>query len=229
MPNPLLVAAAASLRDVLTELVPKFANAPVETTFAASGTLLQQVRAGAPIDVFLGAGTDEVQLLERERLAAPADRVALAGNRLVLIVPTGSRSDASGWDILKQPTTRRIALGMPGSVPAGRAAKATLEHRGLWASVTPRVVYGNSVRQALALVASGDADAGMVYETDALIERDRVRVVARATPGQDHPPIVYTGTVIAGRPQIVAARAFLAYLKTEPSQRLLQRFGFSRP
>ena len=200
--------------------------APVQVNAAASGALLQQIRQGAPVDVFIPASPDEIDTLAREKRIEPATRTDIAGNRLVLIAPVGSR--LRRWEELATPAVTRVALSQPGSAPSGRYAREALTRRGLWAAVSARAVYGESVRQTLAYVAGGDVDAGFVFATDARGEK-RVRVVAVAVPSKDHPPIRYQAVVVSGAPSPALARRFVAFLKTPAAQAILARHGFTPP
>ena len=217
--NELLVSAASSLADVLPEISRAFSGGEVKFNFGASGALMAQIRQGAPVDVFLSASTEEMAALK-------LPYTVFARNKLVLIAP--KQSKLAGWNDLAGPNVRRIALANPGFVPAGRYAKETLVHRKLWATVEKKLVFGQSVRQALSYVASGDADAGLVFLTDALRE-NRVRVVATAVPGRDHAPILYAGAALAGSKNPELARKFVDFLTTPPAQSVFRRFGFAPP
>lgn len=225
----ILVAAAASLTDALKEIAPAFQKAnsgiSIRFTFGASGTLLQQIQAGAPVDVFISASPKEMDTLEKAARLLSGTRTDITGNRLVLIAPA-SDSRVTGWESLTT-ATGRIALSNPDSVPSGRYAKETLIRRKLWSTVANRAVYGGNVRQTLAYVAGGNVPAGIVFATDAKIEARRVRVVGTATPGRDHAPIVYPAALLRSSRQADAARRFLAYLRTPAAQAVFRRFGFT--
>ena len=229
--DEILVSAAASLTDAMREIGRAFTRENPRTTvrfnFGASGALQQQVEQGAPVDVFASASAREMDALQRGRRLAAGTRVAFAGNRLVLIAPPASR--LRGWDDLRNGRIRRIAMSNPDFVPSGRFARQTLVRRGLWTSVERRAVFGENVRQTLAYVANGDADAGVVFATDARIEPRRVRVVAAAVPGRDHGAIVYPAAVLAGAPNPRAARRFVAFLSSAGARRVLLRYGFTAP
>ena len=188
--------------------------------------LQKQIEQGAPVDVFASAAPKEMNTLQGKSKIEPATRFDFVGNRLVLIVPAGSKIKT--WADLTGSNIRHIAISEPATVPSGVYAQQTLTHRGLWAQLQPRLVRGGNVRQTLAYVADGNADAGIVFATDALIEK-RVQVVATATPRVDHDPILYPVAVIAGAPNPTGARAFALFLKTSAAQEILRRFGFNPP
>ena len=225
----LLVSAASSLTNALRDIAPAFEAAmpgtKLEFNFAATDILLTQIAKGAPVDVFVAADDDAMSRAEREGLLLPGSRRDIAGNRLVLIVPAGAAT-VTALDALAAPRFRRIAVGSPQTVPAGRYAKAALDQAQLWTPLTPKFVFAANVRQALDYVARGEADAGFVYATDALLMPDKVTVTfAVATPT----PIRYPAAVIAASRNAALAQAFVAYLGTAPAQQVLARHGFARP
>jgi molybdate transport system substrate-binding protein len=116
-----------------------------------------------------------------------------------------------------------VALGDPQAVPAGIYARQWLEKRGLWERVRDRVVPTLDVRAALAAVESGNADAGIVYRTDAAISR-RVRVVLEV-PVEEAPRIVYPVALLAAS-HGAAARAFYEHLRSPAARAVFERLGF---
>jgi molybdate transport system substrate-binding protein len=229
--DEVLVSAASSLTDALNEVGAAFTHAHPRTTvrfnFAASGVLQQQIVQGAPVDVFCSASPVEMDALQREGHIEPNSRIDFAGNRLVLIAPEGSRM--RGWNDLANPKTRRVAISDPASVPSGRYAQETLTKRGLWDLVKLKAAYGENVRQTLTYVANRDVEAGIVFKTDALHDADKVRIVAEATPGKDHLPIVYPAAVITNAPNRAGARSFVEFLRSGPARKILAKYGFTPP
>lgn len=229
--DEILVSAASSLTDALNEVGTAYTHAHPRTTvrfnFAASGVLQQQVVQGAPVDVFCSASAVEMDALQKTGHLEPNSRIDFAGNRLVLIAPEGSRM--RGWNDLAHPKTRRIALSDPASVPSGRYAQETLTKRGLWEIAKRKAIFGQNVRQTLTYVANGDAEAGVVFKTDALHDAGKVRIVAEATPGKDHAPIVYPAAVVSSAPNHADARSFVLFLQSKAARQILVRYGFTSP
>jgi molybdate transport system substrate-binding protein len=227
--DEILVSAAASLTDALNEVGKAYTTANpgtvVRFNFGASGALQQQIAQGAPVDVFASASPKEMDALQKMNRIEPATRADFAGNRLILIAPTGSA--LKHWDDLRAPTVRRVAISNPESVPSGRYAQETLTKRGLWDIVQPKAVFGENVRQTLTYVVGGNVDAGIVFATDAQMERQRVRVVEEAVPGRDHSPILYPAAVITRAPNATGARKFVAFLRGAAAQSILARYGFT--
>ena len=226
----LTVSAAASLTNAFRELGPVFESQNPGTTvvfnFASSDALLAQIAKGAPADVFASADQDAMDRAEAQRALAAGTRRNFVRNSLVMIVPVDSTLGLKGAADLARPEVRRIALGNPASVPAGRYAKGSLEAAKLWSTVEPKAVMAQSVRQALDYVARGEAEAGFVYATDAGIMKDKVKTVA-TVPTET--PVTYPIAAVAGSPNPEAARKFLDFVATPAAQTVLARYGFGKP
>lgn len=222
--DDVVVFAAASLADALREIGRGFeaeTGHRVVLSLGGSNDLARQIRAGAPAEVFVSASVDRMDEVERAGLVRPGDRFDLLSNRLVVVVPaTAAVASMSAEDLL---AVRRLALGDPEAVPAGIYARQWLEKRGLWERVRDRVVPTLDVRAALAAVESGNADAGIVYRTDATISK-RVRV-ALEVPVDQAPRIVYPAALLAAS-RGPAARAFHEQLRSPAARAVFERLGF---
>ena len=222
----LTVSAAASLRLAMEEIGVAFARVRPEArivwNFGASGALRQQIEQGAPVDVFLPAAPEPMDRLAAQGLVAAGTRVALLRNEVVLIAPAGVEHP-HGFEDLSAAAVRTVALGDPASVPAGEYGRQVLRAVGAWERVESRLVLAKDVRQVLTYVASGDADAGLVYASDAR-GVERVRVVAVAPPGS-HAPIVYPVAVMAGAKQPGLAREFVTFLRGREAGAVFARYG----
>ncbi|NJK60000.1 MAG: molybdate ABC transporter substrate-binding protein [Oscillatoriales cyanobacterium SM2_1_8] len=230
-PATLLVAAAASLHPVWPAVVSLCETTQpglkIRSTLAASGALQRQIEQGAPIDVFVSAAAQPMQRLEEQGLLEPGTRQNLLTNRLVLIAPKSAAVAFTSFLQLGQPAIRRLAIGEPRSVPVGQYAAEVLRNLGLWESLAAKLVYGQNVRAVLTAVATGHADAGIVYLTDAK-SSPQVTVVAMA-PARLHPPIVYPVAVVRGSRSLAAARKFIACLQSPPAKAQFARYGFGFP
>ena len=226
----LTVSAAASLSNAFRELGPVFeaqnAGTMVVFNFAASDALLAQIAKGAPADVFAVADQESMDRADAQKLLAAGSRRNFVSNSLVLITPADSKLALGSLVDLQKPEIKRITLGTPSGVPAGRYARSALVAARLWAAVEPKVVYAQNVRQSLDYVARGEVEAGFVYATDAPIQKDKVKV-AFTVPTET--PISYPVAVIAGSPNPDAARKFVAFLITPSAQAVLAKYGFGKP
>ncbi len=225
--DEITVSAAASLRDVMGALGADFTrqnpkNKPqIHFNFGSSGALQKQIEAGAPVDLFIAAADKNVTALAASGDIDAATRRVLARGELVLIAPRASKLRSFGD--LRGPNVRTIALGATG-VPAGDYARQTLKFLGLGAVLQPKIVSAKDVRAVLRLVVSGDADAGLVYRTDALTS-SAVRIVAIAPP-QSHQAIVYPLALVKSAPNRGGALQFWRFLQSAKAKATLKRFGF---
>ncbi|MEG4810688.1 molybdate ABC transporter substrate-binding protein [Microcoleus sp. F8-D3] len=224
----LLIAVAASLQNAIEEIDPFFEKAnsgvAVNYNFAASGPLQQQIEQGAPVDVFISAATTQMDTLQNKNLILTDTRRNLLTNNLVLIVPGNSTLGITNFRQLINSNVKRIFIGEPRSVPAGRYAEEVFSKLGIIEQVRSKLVYGNLVRSVLGAVESGNADAGVVYVTDAKIS-DRVKQVATA-PSNLHSPIVYPIAVIKASRNQQSARAYVQFLRNKQAQDIFKKYGF---
>lgn len=226
----LLVSAAASLKEVLEEVKTNYQQSrpgvTVNYNFGASGALLQQIQQGAPADVFISAAKRQVDTLEQAGQLVSGTRKNLAKNRLVLIVPRNVTNVTSFFNLTRD-DIRKIAIGEPRSVPAGQYAEQVLKQLKIYDKIRPKFVFANNVRQVLAAVESGNADAGLVYRTDAAIS-NKVKTVVSASETY-HAPIIYPAAVLKQSKNQQAAREFLQYLSEDQAQAIFRKYGFLKP
>lgn len=221
------VFAAASLTDSLKEIAAAYqkeSGDKIIFNFAASSTLARQIEEGGPADIFFSADEAQMNRLEKKGLIDPATRKSRLGNSLVVVVPGDSTLQIKSASDLTNAGIRQIALADPRAVPAGVYAKGWLTRQQLWPAVEPKVVPTENVRAALAAVASGNVELGVVYKTDAAISKN-VKV-AYEVPRADAPDISYPMALVKGSPQPEAAKKFLDYLSSEEAGQVFVRFGF---
>jgi len=226
----LTVSAAASLSNAFRDLAPAFEvqnpGTKVVFNFAASDALLAQIAKGAPADVFAAADQDSMDRAETRKLLVPGSRSNFVANSLVLIVPSDSALNLKALADLQRPEVRKVAIGNPAGVPAGRYAKGALEAARVWAAVEPKAVNATNVRQALDYVARGEVEAGFVYATDAAVQKEKVKV-AFTVPTET--PISYPIAVVAGSANAGVARQFVDFVISPAGQAVLARHGFGKP
>jgi molybdate transport system substrate-binding protein len=222
------VAAAISLKDAflsMAQLYRERTGDKVDFSFGASGELMRQIEAGAPVDIFASAGQREMDDLQSKGLLETATRGDFARNSLAIVVPAGSALKLSAVEDLGRPAVKRISIGNPATVPAGMYAQQLLVHTQLWEKLQPRLIFAENVRQVLGYVERGEVSAGIVYSTDVGIAHGRVQVAARAPDGT-YGPILYPIAKIKGSPHQGAAREFVRFVLGAEGQRVLKKFGF---
>jgi molybdate transport system substrate-binding protein len=223
---PVLTLAAASTTNAIDEIRQQFTKdtgIEVRTSYAASSTLAKQITNGADADVFVSADQKWADFLGDKGLIA--QRRNLLGNRLVIIVPKDSSLQVTKPEDLTAAGVQHLALGDPESVPAGRYAKQALTKLGIWEQLKGKVVAAEDVRHALTFVETGNAQAGIVYSTDAAISK-AVNVVAEV-PAELTEPIHYPVALLThgkGRP---GAESFYRYLMSPAAAKVFQKYGFS--
>ena len=226
--SPITVFAAASLTDALQELGDGFTaqtSIPVKFSFAASSALARQIENGAPADAFFSADLEWMDYLQSRNLIQRDTRRDLLGNRLVLIAPADSRIRLKiepHFALAAAIGKGHLVTGDPDGVPVGRYAREALTILGVWGEVADRLVRADSVRSALAFVDRGEAQLGIVYETDALMDK-RVRVVD-VFPDNSHLPIIYP--IALTRVAKPGAARFVAYVQGPAGELAFKSHGF---
>jgi len=226
------VAAAADMSAALPELVSiytKQTGQTVKLSFGASGNLTNQIRNGAPFDLFFSADEQYPQQLIGEGLASKDTLYRYAIGRLVLWVPNDSPLDLSklGIQALLDPSVKKISVANPATAPYGRAAEATLRHFEIYQNVSSRLVVGENISQAAQFVESGNAQAGLIALSHALAPAMKDKGRYWTVPLDAYPTLNQAVVVISKSQQQDASRKFLDFLRTPEATSLLIRYGFS--
>jgi len=222
----LTVFAAASLAEALKTLAPAYTAATGDTlrfNFGASGTLARQIKEGAPADVIISADKLRLDQLTHGGLILSGSRRTLLVNTLVLVVAADNNTITTISD-LTQPGLRHVAFGEPATVPAGTYAKDYLIKLKLWKPLQSKAVFLDNVRAVLATVEAGNAEAGIVYKTDALSSK-KIKI-AVAVPLAEGPAITYPAAVVKTSKAPDAARKYVAWLADPEAQAVFANYGF---
>lgn len=222
----LTIAAAASLQNAAKEIetlyVAEHPNVSITYNFASSGTLQNQIEEGAPADLFISAGVKQMDALAEKDLIVAESRQDLLNNELILIAVKDSKlSDFAG---LTDSSIKKISIGTPETVPAGKYAQEALTSLELYDQLLPKIVFAKDVRQVLTYVQTGNVDAGLVYRSDVYQEDDIV--VVAAAPEDSHKPIVYPMAVIKASQKQDAAQAFADFLTGSEASAIFAKYGF---
>ncbi|CAH0344287.1 Molybdate-binding protein ModA [Bacillus sp. CECT 9360] len=220
----LTVSAAASLKDVLEEIINEFEkenkNIKIHFNLGSSGALQQQISQGAPVDLFISAAEDKFDRLVRDQMIE--QKKHLAGNEIVLVVPENSSLKIASFRDLENAS--RIAIGTPETVPAGEYARQSLKALKLWDDVESQLVYTKDVRQALSFVEMNNVDASIVYSTDARQSKDTE--IVEVAPAESHEPIVYPFGIIKNTEHPEESKQFFDYLQGDKAMNILSKHGF---
>lgn len=194
---------------------------------AASGTLVAQIKNGAPCDVFLSADLDYPQALMQSGHADAKSLTTFATGRLVLWT---TRPDLALADIaatVRDPAVKKIAVANRDTAPYGRAALQALEHLGLSAVAQPKLVTGENITQTAQFVETGNADAGFVALSLVLSPRLRDRGRWLEVPADLHAPLAHGAVLTTRGAANPAARRYFEFLRSEPAKKILRASGYS--
>jgi molybdate transport system substrate-binding protein len=221
------VFAAASLTDSLKEIALAYSRQSEDKivfNFAASSTLARQIEEGAPADIFFSTDEAKMDGLQKQGLIDAATRRSRLSNALAIVVAADPGASIASPKDLRQQRIRRVAVGDPRAVPVGVYAREYLQRQGLWPALQPKLVMMENVRAALSAVETGDADAAIVYTTDALISK-KVKI-AFAIPTTEGPKISYPVALVKEAKEPEAGRKFLSYLESDQATKVFERYGF---
>jgi molybdate transport system substrate-binding protein len=223
------VSAAISLKNAFEEIGQVIAGrnpgTKVRFNFGASGDLARQIEVGAPVDVFASAAQKDMDDIDQKGFITPGTRMNFAGNSVVLVKSGMSQIRMESFEDLRKAEVKKIVIGNPKSVPAGRYAEEVLKYLNLWEVVKDKLIFAEHVRQALDYVARNEVDAAMVYSTDAVIRPKEVRIVTKA-PDKSHQPIVYPIGIVKGSKNQSLAKEFTALVLSTEGKNLLSKYGF---
>ncbi|MBF2691035.1 molybdate ABC transporter substrate-binding protein [Listeria innocua] len=220
------ISAAASLKDTMDDVKPLFEKVypsiKLSFDFGGSGQIRERVESGAPIDGVLLASKKDADTLSNQKLAENTKE--FAGNDLVLIeLKNAEQKEGLSLEQLLD-NADKIAIGDPESVPAGAYAKQTLENLNLYNTEKAKLVLATDVRQVLSYVEAGNADAGFVYQTDAILSK-KVQVKAKID-AKLHDPIAYYSAQVTDSEKKEPTTTFLDFMNKSEAQKILEKYGF---
>lgn len=225
------VSAAVSLKESFESIAKiyeeKNPDDKVDFNFGGSGALLQQIKNGAPADVFASADLKSMKDAEEANLVLDSKSTVFVKNELVAIVPIKSDKSIDNLDDLKKDDFKQIALGNPDTVPAGRYTNAAFEAAEISDDVKDKLIYSQNVRQVLEYVASEHVDIGFVYGTDAQTQEGKR--TKRIYEVELENPVLYPIAVLANADHKEEAQKFIDLVLSDEGQAVLQEAGFAKP
>ena len=228
--DPLHIAAAANLQDVLTKaLIPAFTHSmgiEVVPTFGATKQLAIQIEHGAPVDVFVAADTKSVAKLAKEGEILQGTETEYAIGQLVLWTRSDSALHPQSIADLSSASYAHIAIANPDTAPYGRAAVTALQRAGIYDSVQPRIVQAENIAQALQYARSGNADVALTALSLVVTDNKDPYVIV---PGSLHDPIAQSAGVVAGTHDATDAKSFLAFLVGPTAAPIWKSYGYLPP
>jgi len=225
---PLMVFAASDIGPPFKQIVPQFekkTRTTVTLVFGSTGTLAQQIRNGAPADVFFAANESFVNDLASENLTLRQTHTIYARGRVAAVSLKSNAIRIDELTDLTNPNIRRIAIANPQHAPYGLAAKEALEAAGLWDTLEPKLVFGENVQQAVQFVRSGSAQAGLVARSVA----DTSDLHWKLVDDRLHAPLNQMAVVVARTKQPAASRSFIEFVNGVQGRFVMRQFGFLLP
>jgi molybdate transport system substrate-binding protein len=231
--DEILVAAASDLQFALPELAQKFekqTGTKVNLTFGSSGNFTNQIRNGAPFDLFFSADLNYPRQLATDGFADPETLYHYADGKIVLWVQNTSKLDLQqGLNVLLSPDVQKIAIANPEHAPYGRAAVAALKHESIYEKIETRLVLGENISQTAQFVESGSADIGIVALSLAMAPSMQGKGRYLEISDADYPALEQGAVLLKSSAHKQLATQFLDFLKRPESQALLAKYGFSHP
>ncbi|AHM67266.1 molybdenum ABC transporter substrate-binding protein [Paenibacillus polymyxa] len=227
----LTISAAASLTDALKEIQTLYESShkgiQLNFNFGGSGALEKQIEQGAPSDLFLSASKKNMKSLVDQHLIESNKQKTWLTNELVAVLPAdGTTSITSVKDVM-QKEVKKVAIGIPESVPAGKYAQEALTNVKLWDVLQDKLVQAKDVRQVLQYVETGNADVGFVYKTDALTSQKAK--IAFEVDSKTYSTVEYPIGIIKASKHIQEAESFYEYLQSQESLNIMAKYGFTIP
>jgi molybdate transport system substrate-binding protein len=225
---PLMVFAASDLGPPFAQIVPQFeqkTRTDVTLVLGSTGMLAQQIRNGAPADVFFAANDSFVKQLTAENLTLRQTTALYARGRIATVTLRSAGMHIDDLADLSAPRVKRIAIANPQHAPYGLAAKEALQRAGIWSALEPKLVFGENVQQAVQFVRSGSADAGIVARSVADSSDLHWKLVDDAL----HSPLSQTATVLARTKQRAASMSFIDFVISTHARFVMRKFGFLLP
>ena len=226
-PAALTIFAASDLGPPFRQIVPQFESmngVTVTLVLGSTGMLAQQIRNGAPADVFFAANERFITDLAAESITLPQTHTIYARGRIAIVTLKAGVVRANDLKALATQPVKRIAIANPQHAPYGLAAKQALEAAGLWASLERKLVFGENVQQAVQFVRSGSAEVGIVARSVA----DTPDLNWTLVDERLHAPLNQAAAVIAGTKQAAAAMTFIQFVSGEQGRAVMKQFGFEK-
>lgn len=211
----------AEAQEALAKAFQAKAGHAIKASPGSTGKLYAQVKNGGPFEIFLSADDTHVEELIDDKLGVATTRFTYAIGRLALYAPA-LKPVAEGT--LKSTAIKHLSIANPKVAPYGEAAMETLKNLGLLDAFKDRTVYGENIAQTLQFVDSGAAEAGFVaYAQVKKFDADTFWLV----PAESHAPIKQDAVLLSAGKNNAAAIAYLAYIRSDDGQKIIESFGYS--
>jgi molybdate transport system substrate-binding protein len=227
------IAAASDLSFAFREIAAEYEHTTgnhVRLTLGSSGNFYAQIQNGAPFDLYFSADIAYPRKLEEAGLTVPGSLYQYAVGRIVLWTGHESRIDVTkGFEALREPTVKKIAIANPKHAPYGRAAVAAMEYYKVYDQVKDRLILGENISQAAQFIESGACDIGIIALSLAIAPAMKSKGTYWEVPAEAHPSLDQGAVILKSSKQQEPAKQFLAVFKGAQGQEIMKRYGFTLP
>jgi len=227
------IAAASDLNFAIKEVIAEYEKATgnhVKLSLGSSGNFFAQIQNGAPFDLYFSADIGYPKKLEEAGLTVPGSLYRYAVGRIVLWTNRTSQRDVSkGFEVLRDPGIKKIAIANPKHAPYGRAAVAAMQHFKIYDEVKDRLVLGENISQAAQFIESGACDIGVIALSLALAPSMKSAGTYWEVPGNSHPPLEQGAAILKSSKQQKSAQQFIEFMQGAQGQEIMTRYGFTLP
>lgn len=198
-----------------------------QLALGSTGQFYAQIKNGAPFAVLLSADDETPARLEKEGLAVAGTRLTYATGRLALWSKQPDAVDDAG-EVLRRARFDKLAMANPKLAPYGAAAQEVMQKMGVWDTLRPKLVQGESVAQAFQFVNTQNASLGFVALSQIALDGRITQGSAWVVPQTLHTPLKQDAVLLLPGKDQVAAQALLRYLQSEPAQAIMRRYGYAQ-
>jgi molybdate transport system substrate-binding protein len=220
------IVAASSLTDTLTKLLKIYEqkhSIKISLSFDSSARLARQIKEGAHADLFFSADKEWTLLLEKENFILPQHSTDFLSNKLVVIAHRSSSLKLNNFSAVGDLPLKTLCMGF-GTSPVGKYGYEALNKAQVFSKVSSKIVHGENARHVLEWVAKNEADAGIVFLTDARSE-PRVKVLVEI-PKDLHSQVIYPVSLVGKNPS-PASLKLSQFLKSEEAKKVFEEGGFT--
>ena len=227
------IAAASDLNFAFREIVAEYEKTTgnhVRLSLGSSGNFFAQIQNGAPFDLYFSADIAYPRKLEEASLTVPGSLYQYAIGRIVIWTTHESRVDVTkGFEALREPAVKKVAIANPKHAPYGRAAVAAMEYSKVYDQVKDKLVLGENISQAAQFIESGACDIGIIALSLAIAPAMKSKGAYWEVPAEAHPPLEQGAVILKSSKQQESARQFLEFIKSPQGQEIMKRYGFTLP
>ena len=227
------IAAASDLSFAFREIVTEYEKTTgnhLRLTLGSSGNFYAQIQNGAPFDLYFSADIAYPRKLEEAGLTVPGSLYQYAIGRIVIWTGHESRIDVTqGFEALREPTVKKIAIANPKHAPYGRAAVAAMEYFKVYNQVKDKLILGENISQAAQFIESGACDIGIIALSLAIAPAMKSKGTYWEIPAEAHPSLEQGAVTLKSSKQQESAKQFLEIIKGPQGQEIMKRYGFTSP